>query len=837
MTKLKFSIHSRRLSAIFAASFCITASAAMQERPGEIHKVHDLDAGYAKGIRISDDLANIGELIKVVPDPGVMRKLSEEKKNKGWLGVAMSIPTVLPKEPGSDLDIPAIEVTAIMPNSAAEAAGVRKGDLIVGLDGEAIEREHKKTLLSFGWKISNKHPGEKAKLRILRDGSPLDIEATIKPRLRVESKLKAHPDLADRARGVPQSLLGEALEKEGLMDEFARTLADFRNETDKVDSPDIREDGYHPFRLQEVNYLMNHPLDLPVVARKITNGLGDSYNHTNHDLAALLRVAMGELDLDHKPVKSRSSKPPADMSAYLVRLVDAIRHAQSERAAVLSVLSAEDVEFMYAAAPWLLVAKADEPDQQSAAATEQQAAKKETAADDEKGQEAAQKDKEEAGMLRLFRIAQKLDMSRLMNAAAGVAQALDIDTLAKLAADPGEQLHYPGEWVIREQDGLTVIGTPAGRVLVGGIQDNTYTEDAVLILDLGGNDRYLNRAGGSSREHPFSLVIDLSGRDTYAASENFAQGAGLLGGGFLVDLQGDDRYTARRYSQGAGLFGVGMLADLAGHDQYTAEIVSQGAASFGIGILAEGDGDDSYFGNRYVQGFGYVAGMGAIIEAGGADKYFAGGKYEDFRAPEKSYQSLSQGFGYGMRSRNQVSASGGIGVIAEAEGNDTYVADYFAQGASYWFALGILDDRKGHDRYIAGRYAQGAGVHLSPGILIDGAGDDNYLADYGVAQGCGHDYATGMLIDLGGNDRYVAGALSQGAGNDSGIGVLVDSGGHDEYYLRTAGQGRGNFDIFRDVGSFGFLIDTGGGRDVYSRGGANNSRNYQSQWGILVDTP
>ena len=46
----------------------------------------------------------------------------------------------------------------------------------------------------------------------------------------------------------------------------------------------------------------------------------------------------------------------------------------------------------------------------------------------------------------------------------------------------------------------------------------------------------------------------------------------------------------------------------------------------------------------------------------------------------------------------------------EAYTDDRYVAEYFAQGASYWLALGGLVDDAGNDRYEARRYAQGAGV-------------------------------------------------------------------------------------------------------------------------------
>jgi hypothetical protein len=40
----------------------------------------------------------------------------------------------------------------------------------------------------------------------------------------------------------------------------------------------------------------------------------------------------------------------------------------------------------------------------------------------------------------------------------------------------------------------------------------------------------------------------------------------------------------------------------------------------------------------------------------------------------------------------------------------------------------------------------------------------------------------------------------------------------------------------RDEGSFGLLFDTGGGNDVYNQGGKNNSLEYRTQWGILLDT-
>jgi hypothetical protein len=852
------------LSAIIAAGLSGSAVAGPRDRPEEIDKVYEFKAGDIEGYgtEINADILRLGRVFGTASEFDVSR--SHQGEEKGWLGIAIKLPAQSPKEPGTGKALQAIEVTMIMPGSGAETAGLHEGDLIVGLDGAPIEDKGDKTLLAFSVAVSRKHPGDKLKLRILRGGNLLEREVTINPYPRVASVLKPHPDLENKLSGNNRSLLGDALEKEGLTDEYLRLIKEFHNQTDKVVSPMIRQGdysnfnskakqggdertmqtvqvarqgvsekanavspmkwngNYNPFRLQEVNYVMYNPLQLPMVARKLTDRLHGAFDKTHHDLAALMRTAMDELDMTYIPAKQGGDKPPADLPEYVERLLKAIRHADSERAAVLSVLNADEIDFLYATAPTLIEGESD-------------SSNKELTGEDKQKAEAEEKE-DNARWLRFFNLVLKLDIPRLLNASAEVAQALDPDMLASLVKKSGKLGRYPRGRIVRKEKNLTVVDTPAGRVMIGGTQDNTYTEDAALILDLGGNDKYFNHAGGSTRRYPFSVVIDLSGDDVYSSTEDFAQGAGFFGGGFLVDLEGNDRYIAKSHSQGAGMLGTGILADLSGRDQYTAVTDAQGAGNLGVGILAEGGGDDSYFGNYFVQGAGDVKGFGAIVEAGGNDNYFAGGLFEDLRAPGKSYKSMSQGFGFGIRPEDSfVGTSGGIGVIAEAEGNDTYVADYFAQGSSYWFAMGILDDRKGNDRYISGRYSQGAGIHSSAGILIDGEGDDVYLADFGVAQGCGHDYGIGFLLDNGGNDRYIAGAIAQGAGNDNGIGVLSDNGGNDEYYLNRLGQGRGNFDAVRDAGSFGLLFDTGG-TDVYSLGGKNNSINYKTRWGILVDT-
>jgi hypothetical protein len=118
---------------------------------------------------------------------------------------------------------------------------------------------------------------------------------------------------------------------------------------------------------------------------------------------------------------------------------------------------------------------------------------------------------------------------------------------------------------------------------------------------------------------------------------------------------------------------------------------------------------------------------------------------------------------------------GGIGLLIDKKGDDVYLADYFAQGASYYYGLGILDDRAGDDRYLSGRYSQGAGIHNSIGVLIDRGGSDFYYASFGVGQGMGHDYGVGFLEDDAGENRFRGGSLVQGASTNGGLGIFLNT--------------------------------------------------------------
>jgi hypothetical protein len=739
------------------------------------------------------------------------------ESSKGWLGIAMR----LAKSPimalnGNEVST-GIEVVSTIPHSPSELAGFQMGDVIVGIDSKRFEIKKELNLVTdFRSQIESILPGEGVLFEVIRNGKFEFLEAKLKKRPKATPHQREHQSFEKLRSSFDGSLLNYILKKESLEEPYKEVTEEIRKTASNVYNPSLKLETYNPFRLSEINYLAHYPLELPWVSRALTSSLENNFNSENQNISEMILECMKALDLKFSESSFQKPEPTKDLAGYLEKLIEAIRVAKKDRLLALKGVDGTQIDRLVAGIGELLLANIE-------------------------GEEAEQtldeKIHSQKGLLKFLEVANKIDLEALLMSIYRVAQALDLEALIRLKNSTVKLNRFGDDWIVEEGSDVTVIETPIGKVFIGGIGDNIYENDAAIIIDLGGNDRYLNRAGGNSLGVPFSVVIDFSGNDAYLSQDNWSQGAGLLGGGFLIDLSGDDVYSAPHFSQGAGFWGVGVLVDQEGSDVYRSQTLSQGAASFGIGLLAEGKGEDRYIAAQFAQGFGFVKGFGAIVEREGADHYFAGGVYPDFRDPKKSYVSLSQGFGFGARPGEFfVGASGGIGLLADASGNDVYVGDYFSQGSSYWFALGALVDGGGHDKYISGRYSQGAGIHLSYGILIDSEGDDQYLAYLGVSQGCGHDYGVGMLLDDGGSDQYIGGVISQGAGNDNGIGVLNDNGGDDYYHIKDIGQGRGNFHKERKRGSFGIHFDTGGGSDFYSPGYKNESLIYKTKWGVFADT-
>lgn len=414
--------------------------------------------------------------------------------------------------------------------------------------------------------------------------------------------------------------------------------------------------------------------------------------------------------------------------------------------------------------------------------------------------------------------------------------------------------------------------TPYGKVVLRGTGDDTYEPtgelagDLLLVLDTGGDDTYRIAAGANtSRNNPASILIDLGGNDTYgyvetapppapgllpsdsdgrqkfrdwlqpaSVSTQNRQGAGRLGYGVLLDLgAGDDVYRSLRMSQGYANFGVGVLWDDGGDDTYTAEMGVQGAALVGIAILHDGGGNDVFRAFQSAQGFGWMSSFGLLFDAGGNDGYECVVDEvlitDSPQTPKTANGSLCQGTAFGLRrDKTKTHRSGGIALLRDLSGDDTYTGSTFTQGTGYWFGTGILADAAGNDSYEGLFYAQAASAHYAIGLLLEGGGDDKFNAKrtpINCTTGCAHDFSSSLFVDGGGDDAYHGKSRAMGASKCHGHGVFADNSGKDTYTSvtdksigwATDYDGKpGSCGNFKYIPSYGFFVDAAG-EDSYTK--------------------
>jgi len=392
------------------------------------------------------------------------------------------------------------------------------------------------------------------------------------------------------------------------------------------------------------------------------------------------------------------------------------------------------------------------------------------------------------------------------------------------------------------------INTDNGTLSVYGCADDLHDADELFLIDIGGHDTYHNNAGACCSPHDgVAVCIDHAGNDQYRAPDrDHVQGFGTLGAGFLIDISGDDTYEARHFSQGAGIAGVGALWDLNGDDHYCAQTFCQGAGAFGLGISLDNAGNDQYDCASLGQGGATTLGMGVLSDLAGNDTYclnWAGDK-----------NALGQMPGYGQGGalsfrhypwRKKLTAYGGIGMLTDAGGNDSYSSKgWCVQGGSYIMSLGVLHDGGGDDTYYA-QSGQGSGIHVTNAILIDRQGNDKYEGEFRCG-GSGGDRTPGFLIDYQGNDTYISKTSSYGTGvKPFSYSLFIDYRGDDTY---ICGEPKGkitfnNWDSFGGVWPesepylwpYAMCLDLAGADSYQVRNRMNNSERHSFGHGIHID--
>lgn len=245
----------------------------------------------------------------------------------------------------------------------------------------------------------------------------------------------------------------------------------------------------------------------------------------------------------------------------------------------------------------------------------------------------------------------------------------------------------------------------------------------------------------------------------------------------VVDVGGDDIYTLGEAGEAT------LTVDIDGDDHY----LGSAASSFlGIGMLYDTAGDDVYDTDGWSQSY-TCGGITVLLDGAGHDSY---------RADDHA-QACAH--------------AGGIAVLLDISGSDVYRAGNRSQACSNANGLALLLDVTGDDSYTGGSYVQGSATAGGLALLLDCLGDDVY-ASAANAQGAGEGWAagltkvsTGLMVDVAGNDRYRATSRAQGYGIYAGVGCLTDLLGDDNYTASRSSQSYGT--LF----GIAMLMDFGGG--------------------------
>ncbi|MCX7817892.1 MAG: hypothetical protein N2652_01570 [Kiritimatiellae bacterium] len=369
---------------------------------------------------------------------------------------------------------------------------------------------------------------------------------------------------------------------------------------------------------------------------------------------------------------------------------------------------------------------------------------------------------------------------------------------------------------------LLDLSTPHGRVLVGGAGANRYENvpDAALIVDVGGDDEYVGPVAAAVAGRPVAMVLDLDGCDRYVAQDR-GLGSGWLGIGVLVDLNGADHYELGAGGGGVGAGGLGVVYDVAGDDVVVATAFSIGVGVAGTGLWLDLGGNDRYGAQAFAMGLGAAAGVGALVDTDGNDRYRCGFAVPSgYNASERpnarpgdpgfQYDAFGLGLGLGRRVLSQdprehaaFALAGGLGIVMDLAGDDRYEASNFALGCGYYFGIGVAMDGGGDDEWTCARYGLGAGAHAGVALCVDREGRDRYATTGPTyAAGCAWDGTVGLFLDNGGDDEYRLAAGDGPALADIGSwSAFVELAGDDVYELRNhpGRASRGAATLFVDV--------------------------------------
>lgn len=140
----------------------------------------------------------IGFAIPINVAKGILADLKEKGTvTRGWLGVMIQkITPDLAESFNLDRTDGAL-VGDVIPDSPAEKAGVKRGDVIISFD-----RQEVKTMESLPKIVANTTPGKAVKVEVIRDGKKINLDVTIAVLKDEQPKKEAEDPLGIRVQDI-----------------------------------------------------------------------------------------------------------------------------------------------------------------------------------------------------------------------------------------------------------------------------------------------------------------------------------------------------------------------------------------------------------------------------------------------------------------------------------------------------------------------------------------------------------------------------------------------------------------------------------------------------------
>jgi serine protease Do len=143
-------------------------------------------------VKFERNLANYLTVVKIGPEAEERRPLEAWKP---WLGVSTQ---VLTAELAEAIGLPAqsrgVRLSQIFPNTPAERAGMKAGDLLFRIDGQIIQAYRPEDVEVFGNMIKQYRVDSTVGFEVWRDGQKIDLNATLDKRPTPANELPEYED-------------------------------------------------------------------------------------------------------------------------------------------------------------------------------------------------------------------------------------------------------------------------------------------------------------------------------------------------------------------------------------------------------------------------------------------------------------------------------------------------------------------------------------------------------------------------------------------------------------------------------------------------------------------